>query len=232
MALSQETVKVACIRFTYTKVSDNPDNFENLPFYLDEIRGLLRRGEGRVMWLKGARGTREAYMLWVPDVEVEADLVRTFSLKMKDGGYMKPIARADAAEILSLYYKGVKSAVGILDLGGRRYGEPLPAEDEKPSNQTSPLFLGDLRYDFKQCFEKGEYLHLIAVTITHPNNPNYREIKEEDWLRKQPLTPCAICGSNPTDRCTVCGNSYCADHWKHKENLNEKRMDELRGEAE
>jgi len=119
--LSQLSQQVIALRFRYKKQSEDPHNWETMPFYLRYLRQFLAEHEGEAVWLKGNTGREEAAYL-IFNSELRETIINLMSKPLADLGFYE-VTAVSPSEVAQFIF--TKEKVGSLILNDIEIGQPL-----------------------------------------------------------------------------------------------------------
>ena len=119
--MSQLSQQVIALRFRYKKQSEDPHNWETMPFYLRYLRQFLAEHEGEAVWLKGNTGREEAAYL-IFNSELRETIINLMSKPLADLGFYE-VTAVSPSEVAQFIF--TKEKVGSLILNDIEIGQPL-----------------------------------------------------------------------------------------------------------
>ncbi|MEM2293387.1 MAG: hypothetical protein QXX41_08940 [Nitrososphaerota archaeon] len=114
-------ISLPAIRFQY----DGGESFENIEWYTVDLRRFLWRHKGKAVWLQGAKVTREAFIIYIPEEDVKRDLVNLLAKELPRGGKFK-ISPFDPNKLIIKYQNKDLVAVGSINWESIRIEGDLP----------------------------------------------------------------------------------------------------------
>jgi len=192
--LSQPSQQVIALRFRYKKQSEDPHNWETMPFYIRYLRGFLQEHDGDAVWLKGNTGGEEsAYLLFRS--ELREELIRLMAQPLADLGFYE-VASVRPSEVAPFIFR--KDRVGSLLIEELEIGRSLDELTHKIregfwyapiGTSTGAIRLKAKR--FTQKFHEDENwfcLHSVEETICRSDGTPVATRKHEElWLRESAL---------------------------------------------
>lgn len=188
-----QPLKVKALRFQYRKgIADH--SFETMPFYLNVLRGFLRKNAGNIVWLKGGVIEQPAYLLFT--TSIENDVVKILSQPLADLGKYEITPVQNPLEIARKYAFNLRVAIGWLKLPNLELGSP----ETVPKTEEEEQILEKVREGFmltEYWFIKaddveirGEWAilkNVVEVGIGEGNKINYVHKQDKMGIRVKDL---------------------------------------------
>lgn len=182
---------LSALRFQYNKKSENPYNWETMPFYLKYLRAFLRKHSGHSIWLKGQSGGEQAAYL-IFNSNLRERIVKLLTNPLAELGDFSVTGEKNPVDILKKFYRG-KIGIGYLDVEKLKLGIDI----EKYGSIVklpNPIRNGNWIWRFKEATQKTvddeEWVCLHEIDITSVTNPRYHDWRGKIWIRLSDIEQC------------------------------------------